>query len=626
MQMFAGKTATLKSHALVLSLVLGPLWTSCKAQLYEDEAKQIPGEGGMAFFALRSCHQRLGGDSGDFFSPDYVCANPPLWCNWTIRATAGKRIHLNLQDLTPDEHCHQKLDQIEVNEPNVDRRVLRGCWREATYTSRLDTLHVILLIGGWPAQQYRGFYARYRTFVPPVAYKPPDGVSGNIPDMMMALEREQHPSATATVFTFLDYSDKATYSSLEKGVHAQPPTSHDLKLWLETTPLSDSPYSTTHTERGTPRMLSDLPELASQEHLKKLSSSPLHTLTAKRRDVALAENQHPPTEVEDKIGTTETPASSDEQSLGWTLSHPNIMEPLSDYHGKYNVWNASKDLHQPGDQLFEVTVEVQLSQERDRSQDHLDGSLMKSVKALVLQHLDRLHISLSLTLKRIKRLRAGELYIMWLNTGRGGTDVYNGVHQGLHKLLGSAVAQGANPHHGIIASVSIGDVNECGTQLSLCDINADCLDQFGSYWCRCKEGFRDESHLGPRGTVCVDQKPTGCNQGPSAETQGVYVLFFLLSTLLVISLVVACMLYRRHRRGAFMLKGEQSSSAQGYTDNTYVGPSDPDLPPPPPPARGPRDAWPLHKERCATVDLQLLRFSPLTPSDIYTDPQESRKK
>ncbi|XP_077461130.1 uncharacterized protein LOC144077340 isoform X2 [Stigmatopora argus] len=605
MQMFAGKIATFKSHALVLSFVLGPLWTSCKAQLYEDEAKHSPeGDGGTAFFALRSCHQSLGGQSGDFFSPDYVCANPPLWCNWTIRAQTGKRIHLNLQDLTPDQECHLKRDQVEVNEAAAARRVLRGCWREASYTSRSDTLHVILLIGGRPAQQYRGFYARYRTFGPLVA----DGMadvrdSGFGP---MVLERERHP--TATVFTSLDYSDKASDSSLKKSVGVQPPNSQD-PTWSETT-LSDSPYKSSWTERGTPRMLWDLPE-------------PLHHLTGKRRDVHQADARHLPTEAGGtKMEPTKTPVSSEEQLPGWTLSHPNKMESLSDHHGKHNVWNASQDLHQPGDRLFEVSLEVQMSQDHNRSQDHLDESLMKSIKALVLQHLDGLRIPLNLSFKRIKRLRLGELYIMWLNAGRGGTEVYDAVHRGLRQLLGRTVARGANPRHATVASVSVGDVNECGTQLALCDANADCLDQFGSYRCRCKDGFRDESHLGPRGTVCVDPKAKDCDGGPSGETKGVYVLFFLLSALLLISMTTACALYRRHRRGAFLIKG----SPRGYVDDTYAGAGDPALPPPPPPCRSPLDQWPLHKERCGNVDLQLLRFGPLTPSDIYTDPQDGGKK
>lgn len=139
-----------------------------------------PSDGGEdgAFFALRSCHQLLHGDAGEFFSPDYLCSSPPLWCNWTVQVDPGKRVHLHLEDLTPDEACHLKQDQLHVDDPAghlVGHKVLQKCWREAKFTSSSNTLYVVLLIGGWPSPPYRGFYARYQAFGPPVAYNPQDG-------------------------------------------------------------------------------------------------------------------------------------------------------------------------------------------------------------------------------------------------------------------------------------------------------------------------------------------------------------------------------------------------------------------------------------------------------------------
>lgn len=55
----------------------------------------------------------------------------------------------------------------------------------------------------------------------------------------------------------------------------------------------------------------------------------------------------------------------------------------------------------------------------------------------------------------------------------------------------------------------VSDVNECGTQLVLCDVNADCVNWFGSYSCRCRPGFQDVSRLGSGGTMCVDAKAAG---------------------------------------------------------------------------------------------------------------------
>ncbi|XP_054636423.1 uncharacterized protein zgc:66455 isoform X2 [Dunckerocampus dactyliophorus] len=659
--MFASKMTTtfIKSPALFILLLF---LTSCKAQLDREEEEQTSGahgEGGGAFFALRSCHQLLRGDSGEFFSPDYVCANPSLWCNWTIQVDSSKRVQLHLEDLTPDDACHLKQDQIHVDDPagrSGSHRVLQKCWREAKYTSSSRTVHVVLLIGGWPAQQYRGFYGHYRAFGPPVAYHPRDGVSEtdmrstwsySLEDLeefgpMVAGGKHPTPAATPPLF---DYSDKAVDSSVERTAHAEPPSSEKdylmFSLTVEPT-VPTSSHGTFRSERGIAQMLSDLPAP------NRLPSSSLHTPMARRRDV----NEGPvllegpsideDTGSEPSDGAENEMAESDQQpsfseevqpeELERTHLHPIMVEPLSDHRGNMHVRNSSGIEHRPGDQLFEVAVEVRLSHNQDQDQVHMDGSLMKSIKALVLQHLDGLHVPLTLTFKRIKRLHAGELYIIWLNTGPdgGSRHVYASVHSDLQGLVGTSVSLMRNLNNVVIASVSIGDVNECGTQLALCDINADCLDQFGSYWCRCKAGFRDESRLGPGGTVCVDEKAAGdregCSGGPSAETKGVYIVFFLLTAFIILLLVAACTLYRRHHHGAFLLHcSSKGDPSQRRHDDGYSCPPDSDLPPPPLPTRGPRDGWALQKERRAAADVPLLRFSALRPSDSYTQPQEADK-
>lgn len=136
-----------------------------------------PGDG-AAFFALRSCHQLLTAHQGEFFSPDYLCSNPPLWCNWTIQVNPGQRIQLHLEDLTSDDACHLKQDQVHVDEPagrSGGHRFLQKCWRELKFTSWSDTLHVVLLIAGWPHPPYRGLSGRYQAFGPLVVYHPQEG-------------------------------------------------------------------------------------------------------------------------------------------------------------------------------------------------------------------------------------------------------------------------------------------------------------------------------------------------------------------------------------------------------------------------------------------------------------------
>lgn len=168
---------------------------------------------------MRSCQQLLQGDAGEFFSPDYLCSNPPLWCNWTIRVEPGKRIHLHLEDLTSSDGCSLKEDQIHVEEPADGFRghaVLQQCWREAKYTSSGNTLYVVLLIGGWPSPPYRGFHGRYQAFGPPVVFDPRQGSKADPPrrpvdfgDIVMEGERVESdvPEPRDGVY---DYHGQAT--------------------------------------------------------------------------------------------------------------------------------------------------------------------------------------------------------------------------------------------------------------------------------------------------------------------------------------------------------------------------------------------------------------------------------
>ncbi|XP_016139776.1 uncharacterized protein [Sinocyclocheilus grahami] len=142
--------------------------TSC-AEISTNDGRASAGGGRerYAFFALRSCHQVLGDDSGEFFSPDYLCSNPPVWCNWTIHVSPGKRLELYLEDLTPSDTCQQKSDQIHLDESPAGaggQRILERCWRKARYISVSNTVQVVLLINGNRPVPYRGFYGRYKAF------------------------------------------------------------------------------------------------------------------------------------------------------------------------------------------------------------------------------------------------------------------------------------------------------------------------------------------------------------------------------------------------------------------------------------------------------------------------------
>ncbi|TSK18030.1 hypothetical protein Baya_1410 [Bagarius yarrelli] len=164
---------------------------------------------GNAFYALRSCHQILNGDRGEFFSPDYLCSNPALWCNWTIQVQPGKRIQIYLEDLTPGDMCHLKNDQIHLDESPVssgDNRILEHCWKRSMYTSSSNTVHVVQLIRSNPNPPHRGFYGVYQAFGVP-----------ETPDLNKDLSKEQHIKIEET-----KGKDAATKMPLQKSLSNNP--------------------------------------------------------------------------------------------------------------------------------------------------------------------------------------------------------------------------------------------------------------------------------------------------------------------------------------------------------------------------------------------------------------------
>ncbi|XP_042084037.1 uncharacterized protein zgc:66455 isoform X5 [Haplochromis burtoni] len=554
-------------------LLIFLLTFDCNAQVNEEDTEQPPEDSGAenTFFALRSCHRLLYSDSGEFFSPDYLCSNPPLWCNWTIQVDPSKRIHLYLEDLTPDDICNLKQDQIHIDEPVGDlagHKVLQKCWQEAKYTTSSNILYVVLLISGWPNPLYRGFYGRYQAFGSPVIYNPGEGFTET------SNESETSPG-------LMDFSESGPGTKREQiarmtELPTEPKMPADTNTWMdENNPLSLSGNYTT---------------------MPTASVSTQRTFRSGRED--------------------------ETTTLSWTvkenITEPNMVEPLSDHRGNYH--------------LFEVAIEINFSQDLLKSWDNLARSLLLSVKALISKQLEALHAQLSVSSKRIKRLHAGVLYILWLQVRQGprGMHVHRGIHSALQGLIEVDASGKGNLRKAIIMSVSTADVNECGTQLVQCDFNADCVNRFGSYSCHCRAGFQDNSRLGSGGTICVDMKAAGCSSRLSTEAKGVYILFFLLSSLILALLVVAGMFYHRHHRGKFLVRCHSNSSLSPsdpnnnhqHPEENYSNPADSDPPPPSPPAWGPRECWGHVKEQRQVVDLQLLRFNLLHPPDRYMDQQE----
>uniref|UniRef100_A0A3B3CJ12 EGF-like domain-containing protein n=1 Tax=Oryzias melastigma TaxID=30732 RepID=A0A3B3CJ12_ORYME len=637
--------SNLSEALLIFLLMFGKYWKHCDGQENIEGSSRPPGgrgTDGSAFFALRSCHQLLRSDNGEFFSPEYLCSNPPLWCNWTIQVDPGKRIHLHLEDLTSDEACQTKQDQIHVDDPagesGGEHKVLQKCWQEAKYTSSSNVLQVVLLIGGWPSSSYRGFYGRYQAFGPPVVYNPGEnlGIRSKELEAEPGITKVSDPpvnSEQTDPEMMYDYYDTGTmaerpWESKPSGRGTEVVENHSSSESSRSYQFVVSPASTHRTTfrsgRAPPSNVEEAPAATRSKSMKPSRPEELMAADGTQQPEARDASNQLPSDSPDPKNTEQHPA-------------PSMVEQRYDHREIKTVKNHTETLHLPGDHLFEVAVEVNFIPDLEESWDALARSLLLSLKALISKHLDVLHQQLTLSSKRIKRLNAGALYILWLQIGQGpgGGQVHRAVHSAMQGLLSSGVNLRVNRKNAIIMSVSTADVNECGTNLVLCDANADCVNHFGSYSCHCREGFKDESRLGSGGTICMDLKTSSCSSGLSSETKGVYILFFLLSSLILSLVAVAGTLYHRHHRGAFLVRCHNSGSITPpdpnnnnnhlHPEDHYSSPADSDLPPPPPPARGSRDSWAPGKERRLNVDLPLLRFSPLLPPDSYIDPQDGGK-
>lgn len=547
-----------------------------------------------AFFALRSCHQVLGGDSGHFFSPDYLCSNPALWCNWTIQVHPGKRIHLQLSDLTPDDGCLWRRDQIHIDEPyKQDQKhgILQDCWGEASYTSSSSTIHVVLLIEGSPTTTYRGFYGQYQAFGPPQVYNPHDpnspepnsGPSGNTEDVLD--------------YIYEDEPDEP----LEQNTITEEQFVPDEPL------LSASAVPTILTDLTTTETPHRHPETHDPDPEPELRPSPRGNVAIRRNaekpeTVTNAETLRTTDQSEEEKGSQSEDRKQEEArdkdlSPNWKESNglpeeTEMTEPQFDHRADMSAFAKyhNPSPHLPGDVLLEVSVEVNVSRNSQPWND-VAQTLLLSVKTLIKNQLKPTLVSHSLSSKRIKRLNAGVLFILWLQMGQrsGAHHTHEVVHSSLQSLIESRLGLGPNQEDWAIMSLSTADVNECDSQLVLCDPNADCVNHFGSYSCQCRDHFQDQSRSGT-GTVCVNMKNTGCSTSLSSEARAVYVLFFLLSALVLCLLVLITLFYHRHRRGNFIPQSDPNNNMSTCHHD------DVDLPPPPPP-------------RCPPVDLQLLRYN-----------------
>ncbi|KAL4639939.1 hypothetical protein GN956_G12062 [Arapaima gigas] len=665
----------------------------------DKQPEDSRGEGGYAFFALRSCHLELHGDGGQFFSPDYLCSSPPLWCNWTVQVDPGKRIRLQLEDFTPADACQLKNDQLHLDEsPGSGRhRILERCWERAEYTTESNTLHVVLLIGKDPRPPYRGFHGHYYALPPSRKGKPKDKhkFTGNLSDkdkkmvtnllvttipLTLSLERDfglptsnpvtggpqtsdgvvfgSQSSDTKNVDIRNTVGSVAMWNSEEKqngvenfsirvgdlvnhhdgnSVKKSPSNETEeldsrhtasvvLNPYRERPMSEDGSTAVQHSQLGPPQWAWSPGDLRNVE----MGSWSLRTLNDEWDDQLSSEfSVHHSTSapVQPWLESGETGGIEMVKTRVTTHAgyHTKTAEPMkeSSQSQRYSR-NASHLVHLPGDYLFEVAVEVYANVGKVHNWDHFMKSLRMSVETMVRDEL-RFGQLKDVSFDRVKklyvcRLHAGVLFILWLQFTEGseGEQTYRALSSALKRLLRKAVKLGSNKQFNttFVASISTEDVNECETQLVLCHMHADCVNQFGSYTCHCRPGFKDASRLLSRGPVCVDVEGSAQTVSPML-LQGLYALCFLLGLFLLVLLCIVAVMYRRHHHGMFLVPCQNHSYVGGGAGNNSSCSGGSHLSPPPPPVPRPGDGWGSgsSSDSFPSGSLPLLKFSRLFPSE-----------
>ncbi|XP_039541587.1 uncharacterized protein zgc:66455 [Pimephales promelas] len=663
---------------LLILIYLTRLINSAEINRNDGQAFAGGGREQYAFHALRSCHQVLHADSGEFFSPDYLCSNPGVWCNWTIQVRPGKRVDLYLEDFTTADFCQLKSDQIHLDEsPSAagGQMVLERCWRKARYTSVSNTVQVVLLIDGNLPVPYRGFYGRYKAFGPldnpdlmfdgaveaaldgdevdAVTDAPPalnnqttSHLPGSGASETPSETNELHygireswekspadssmdsaPRVLASGYDGEDSSDDDAYYDDSFSLTSQEGASRWAPDTQQNQPGSGpsrirSRYQAAHTHLAdTLSAHTRMPRIWT-EAVKPVALSP----SATRRNVdaqARASDETEPDRAKMASGVGEVRwvrvgqrDDGEDVSMETTGTESGDTQPKlhrrskGKAHYQQTPGNLTHYSHLPGELLLEAGVEVRLEPE------HHEGSpsLRSALEDMILEACGLLTLK-SQDFKRLKKLSSGVFFIVWLRFQKA---TVGDVQSALRELQGRTIKSQTSRTQGVIASVSTEDINECKTQMVVCDAHAECMNQFGSYSCRCLHGYRKGA------SDCAAFAEPDCND-TSAPTilRGVYAICGLLVFLILLMLLVILYLYRRHFRRVFLLRCQKTSIssvvnavANGDDDNNNTGNDDGSgvnlsrFPPPPPPMRFPKDG---HR----SLDLPLLRFSSLVPPDGY---------
>ncbi|XP_066553141.1 uncharacterized protein LOC136719196 [Amia ocellicauda] len=286
--------------------------------------------------------------------------------------------------------------------------------------------------------------------------------------------------------------------------------------------------------------------------------------------------------------------------------HPQAVAPERDKNMLRERAHASRYhrnatvTHFPGEYLFEVSFEVQLNP-RENEKELQVKTLLTSVHKMIKEELKNHPPLKAISSKRVKRLNSGLLFILWLQFGFGEESFHTSLKSGMERLLNKPVAD-LGTGLAQVVSVSTEDVNECRTELVLCDAHADCFNDFGTYTCLCQSGFEDLSRVGSGGTLCIDVTGTHSNFSPSL-LKVLYGMGLLFTVFLMLLLSIVAVLYRRHHQGAFVVHCQNDAATE--SQQSLQSPSR---------RLQQKEGW-GNLRGSPSEDLPLLKFNPLMTSN-----------
>ncbi|XP_030052022.1 uncharacterized protein LOC115465589 isoform X2 [Microcaecilia unicolor] len=203
-----------------------------------------------------------------------------------------------------------------------------------------------------------------------------------------------------------------------------------------------------------------------------------------------------------------SPFSKLEKSAGWSrlstdlgmITHRKRTShySFSDMVSQMMTPLETRDDQYDFDVLFKVIIEIEYQGLIPNTSNEAEKDLLEFTTFKIKEKLSVLsrHVEIVLESKSMKTRNM--VVSFWIHlkpeTGNKTQEVKSQLDTLTNSTLGNETAT--------LVSISVEDVDECRLTIHVCDKQAACLNEFGTYSCHCKRGYEDRSPAAS-GTLCV---------------------------------------------------------------------------------------------------------------------------